>query len=638
MSALNIARARLAAFGGPFGLLALGAAFFFFRLFPGVRADGQIYIGRAIADLDPAGVGADAMFVHDGQSALSLFTRIAPTLVDALGPFAAARAISLAAMALWFVALVAFCMRLTRVRPWAVALAVAAAPATYSFLSYGESLPLPRPFSEAFVLLAMAAALARRRAWALLWLCVSAVFHPIMALAGFALVGLMWAMEDRRVVYGAALCALAVGLAALAGVPPFARLATMIDAEWLSLMRGRNAFLFPDTWSLDTWSLQAVQATSLIVAARVAPSLRTLFLGALGIGVAGVAVSLVAGLYVPNLLVMQAQPWRAWWLTAVLGAAALGLCATRYGEADARERLAFTLLALAWLLARGAPLEAMAAAVGALSLTFAPRVQISHALARPAFLAVAAYVLVTSAITAFKAAPLIEAMVAAGAAPTLREIVGLVFSDILLLGMLALGMFGLGFLRHAPRVVAQAGAATLAVWVALVWDSAPDYDRALYGARKHAALDALMTAPGEVLWLKGRPEAWLWAGRANWGSEVQGAGAVFSRTLAMLYRDRVAAQIEAGFGGRELIGAARGSTESYFPNVTVDGLRAICARTDAPAYVVWPMAATAALDPALNARQWTAPAARVEIADAAGKGVFQRVQLHAVAACAATRD
>jgi hypothetical protein len=52
--------------------------------------DARIYIGRVMADLDPAGLGRDLMFVHDGQFAFSLFPLLIRGLVAHLGPGAAA--------------------------------------------------------------------------------------------------------------------------------------------------------------------------------------------------------------------------------------------------------------------------------------------------------------------------------------------------------------------------------------------------------------------------------------------------------------------------------------------------------------------------------------------------------------------
>ncbi len=41
--------------------------------FQGIAGDTNVYIGRALADLDPTGIGRDMMFVDDGQSRLVCF-------------------------------------------------------------------------------------------------------------------------------------------------------------------------------------------------------------------------------------------------------------------------------------------------------------------------------------------------------------------------------------------------------------------------------------------------------------------------------------------------------------------------------------------------------------------------------------
>jgi hypothetical protein len=47
-----------------------------------------------MADLDPAGIGRDMMFVHDGQFGFSLFPFLIHGLVAHFGPGAAARIVS----------------------------------------------------------------------------------------------------------------------------------------------------------------------------------------------------------------------------------------------------------------------------------------------------------------------------------------------------------------------------------------------------------------------------------------------------------------------------------------------------------------------------------------------------------------
>ena len=51
-------------------------------------------------------------------------------------------------------------------------------------------------------------------------------------------------------------------------------------------------------------------------------------------------------------------------------------------------------------------------------------------------------------------------------------------------------------------------------------------------------LRQLTPRDGEILWLQGSTEPWAWLRRPHWLGDIQGAGIVFSRDMAMLYRER----------------------------------------------------------------------------------------------------
>ncbi|MDB5421505.1 MAG: hypothetical protein JWR59_1452, partial [Brevundimonas sp.] len=74
------------------------------RPYGGVDGDARLYIGRALAALDPAGLGQDLMFRHDGQFGFSAYPALLTALVRRLGPSLAALAISFAAAAAWLAA------------------------------------------------------------------------------------------------------------------------------------------------------------------------------------------------------------------------------------------------------------------------------------------------------------------------------------------------------------------------------------------------------------------------------------------------------------------------------------------------------------------------------------------------------
>ncbi len=74
------------------------------RPYRGIIQDSQLYIGRAVADLDPSGVGRDLMFVHDGQSSFSLFRFVARAMVALFGPAMTGEALAVVAALAWFFA------------------------------------------------------------------------------------------------------------------------------------------------------------------------------------------------------------------------------------------------------------------------------------------------------------------------------------------------------------------------------------------------------------------------------------------------------------------------------------------------------------------------------------------------------
>ena len=74
------------------------------RPYRGNVQDPQIYIGGAVADLDPSGVGRDLMFVHDGQFGISLFPFAVRAMVAVWGPAMTGEMLAFVAALAWFFA------------------------------------------------------------------------------------------------------------------------------------------------------------------------------------------------------------------------------------------------------------------------------------------------------------------------------------------------------------------------------------------------------------------------------------------------------------------------------------------------------------------------------------------------------
>lgn len=559
--------------------------------YEGIDGDARIYVGRALADLDPDGVGRDLMFTHDGQSRFSLFPVVLRALVGTLGPGPAALAVSLVGLIAWFCAAAALAAALgAGRRRWVVLAAMAVLPASYGYpgiFRIGEALATPRTLAEAAVLAGLAASLSGRRAWALAFMVVGSLVHPIMGLAGLAVLVLALVAENRRWLLVLLPGLLAVLGAAHLGVPLFARLLQPVDPAFLEILRQRCADLFPTLWPSQAWGPPLVQAATILVAAtRVPIPARRLLLAGLLAGVGGVAATAVFEEQWSSLLVIQVQPWRFLWVTSVLGAAALGLCATLLPRGTPGDRITLALLGLAWVFATDLRI---AAAAGLLAVG------------------------VHAALRRDRLAP------SRGLMRATLGLVGLLVAGRLVLEALALGWLaanrpegahlGLSLIRSFPIVPSLAFGAGLA-WLAAersriarpvlavalilallgLWD---ERSRAFRRIEDRTLLPGLVEAiarrPGAVLWLDGRAETWLALGRPSWITNLQGASIVFSRPLAMLWSERIDRLIALGL-------ATEAQRRPFAPPVPprADDLPAgavatLCAAPDGPAWIVVPL-------------------------------------------------
>jgi hypothetical protein len=139
------------------------------------------------------------------------------------------------------------------------------------------------------------------------------------------------------------------------------------------------------------------------------------------------------------------------------------------------------------------------------------------------------------------------------------------------------------------------------------------------------------------VWLGGNQEAWYWAGRPNWAAGVQGMAIIFSRELTFTWFERMGALIERGWltdGGT--ISRALSKPDPVYPDLSPERRAPFCARPDAPAWILAPIAKES---DAAGAAVWRAPGRR--FAFDPSEGPMIGVDLFAVHRCAlrdVTRD
>lgn len=571
----------------------LGAAGLYLLMHPygGIEGDARIYVGRALADLDPDGVGRDLMFALDGQSRFSLFPIVLRALVQRLGPDAAALAVSVAGLFAWFcaAAFLAGAIAADR-RRWGILIALVVLPASYGhpgIFRIGEALATPRTLAEAAVLAGLASQLSGRFWSAALLMLVACLIHPIMGLAGLGVLSIVLVAEDRRWLALPATALPAIVLAAYLGLPLFGRLLQPIDPQYLSILRQRCSDLFPLLWATQAWASPLVQAASILIAGALVPRpVRRVLYAALLAGLCGVAANIVFEEFGSSLLVIQAQPWRLLWVTSVVGAAALGLCVTTLPRGGAGDRMTLALLVLGWVYSDD-PLIAG----GAGTLALAVHAAVRRRWIVPSRALMLATVWLVGALVACRA--VLEAVALGWLVTRLTPGAYLELSLIRNFGLaaplaLTAGLAWIDMARSRPARIILGLMLTLTL--VNFWDErAPVFGRTEDRVARSDLIRAVAGRPGEVLWLDSGAETWLVLGRPNWINTLQGASIVFSRPLAMAWSERMGRLIALGLATEANRVPFAPPVPPRAPDLPVGAVETLCAAPDAPAWIVLPL-------------------------------------------------
>jgi hypothetical protein len=628
--------------------LALTALWFLSRPYLGIVNDAQVYVGRAVADLDPTGVGRELDFAHDGQSSFTLFRPAAAALTAALGPGAAAEALTALGLAAWLAAAAALFAQVLRDARLgarrgallaATLLALAWLPADYGQLGvfhFAESFASARLWAEAVCMAALAAALiaerseGRRRALtqaaALCLSLVAAAIHPIMALPAIGTVWALIAWRDPRWLAAPVLAGIALVAAGLAGAPVASRLFQTLDPAWRAATAERTPVVFPLMWPATSWAWICCQMVTLFLAARAldGPS-RRLAIAAAGLGLAGLALALAW----PNLLVVQLQPWRTLWLAAALATGSLPLLGAALWRQGGAGRSVLAALALAWVL-RDVVAATLACTGLAAGLSAWPARRAFPRLAWVAAVALAAGMAALVLALRMRAALEDFGRVTTGPGEALAFAAHTgVLVPLALAIALTIAIGPPAALRGPARIGPVAAALLLSIGAVALWDARAPFLRAVEDGRARMGADQI--APGaSVYWHGGFGAEWLITGRPDWWGRWQGAGMVFDRRQALAWERR-----------RHLTAAAGLAPTLYSPSegwpspMTLAAARSLCDARGGPDVLVAPTALVG--DPRLLAlsSRWRPPTP--QLTPSPDRRRLISISDYAVIACAAIR-
>lgn len=575
----------------------------------GIDHDAILYLGRALAGLDPQGVGSDMVFATDGQFRFSLYPVALTFLTGQLGPDRASMVATALGLAAWLGALAVLVRAIaTSANRWAMLAVAAVAPAAYGGLDVfhvAEGLATPRGVAEAGVLAGLAAYMSDRRGVALISLVAAAALHPIMALPGIGLVVALESVRRPRWAWAAAGIA-AAGLAVAAlGLPPIHRLMEAYDPEWGEAIAFKP-YLFPTRWPAATWSRLAVQSGTIALhVILVHGSSRRLFAAVLGVGAAGLAITALFGDWIRIVLVVQVQPWRASWLWPVFAALALPAIARHLWQRGGSGRSALACLALAWTEPSLAlPAFALVAAI----LTLKSRGSDAIGDRTAWIISACAWTLVAG----FGSVRLLGAWNAARSAPdgTPFPFILIWRSQVLFMPFCVGIVAGLIGFRRLPTW-GLAGLAAIVIATSLITvDDRTAYEIASSGRRPDPDLTRLLPHdPRPILVVEDLKTAWFMGGRSNWASWQQGGGTIFSRSLATTWLERMRKLESWHLAHPDGPGDGQGDVLKDALQPSLDDLTAVCREPGGPSALVLPLSGRMILPPGLDHTTWTLPAA-----------------------------
>ncbi len=357
----------------------------------GLVHDSILYTLMALARLHPDSLSHDVFLRFGSQDEYTLFSPLFASVIRLLDLEPAAALLTFLSHCALFGCAFVLARRLMPVSQALLATGLLVAlPSTYgsaSFFHYTEDFLTPRLPAEALVLGALAATFAQRYLWTTVFSACALLLHPVMGLAGVALLACtFWAIPRPRLALCWGAMAIAISLVmCLLNVAPFVRFGSG-DERWLGIVEATSPYLFLSLWSVADWTRLSVPCAALMFGALTGTTTaqRKLCLGALLTAFAGLALTAI---YCDGLKVIpaiEAQPWRwlwvaqavavlmlPWigrdcWRSGSIGRAALILLASAWMLQDPAARLLSTALAMICVLARNAP---AAGRYGKLALT-----------------------------------------------------------------------------------------------------------------------------------------------------------------------------------------------------------------------------------------------------------------------------
>jgi len=513
-------------------VLLVASAFVLAHPYTGIRHDGTLYAGDALARLLPDGFRDDLYFLFGSQGRFTLLPALYASLISAFGIGNGTIVGLLVAFALYLAATWYFVAWFAPPRWQAFCvLSVTLGWTLYGgnrIFGYSEPFLTARSFAEPAVLLGLAW-LVRGRLWlAIAALLLALTIHPLIAAGGCLVAWIYLSGRDRRWLVLAPVGVVTLLALGAIGRGPFSDLFSRYDAEWLALVHEANGHAFVLRWTMLDYGVLVFNAAVLWFAARLAAErveLRRLVIAAGIAGVGATIASLVLVDLVGNPFFGKLQIWRAEWVMQWVAMATLPLVLRALWQRGEHGRVAAAFMAIGW----AAPFSVAPALLAVMAMVIdaaRSRFVVTRVTTR---IVCGVAVLVGLAITVqyearvFKLGVLLDQPLHAVIAQALT------MSLVILAGALLL-------LRAVPKLAWAGPVAGLIVLAGAInfWDQRGAWTRKLesYPTGTHI-WPGLIEPQAKVYWYRDLIAPWVLLGHGNYYTQQQGSGAVFSRDMVV---------------------------------------------------------------------------------------------------------
>jgi hypothetical protein len=324
--------------------------------YKGLGGDAELYGMQALSRIH-SNLRNDIFLRDVSQDTYTIFSTVYAWWIRLLGLRDAALALAVTFKVCFFLAAWAMARAFFDSRTSFLAVAslivLTGAYGAYGVFHFAEDWLTARSLGEALVITACALHFRGFRLAGLLVASTALFVHPLMALPGLLLLLCLQAppLVSTLVLGTGVLATLAVSLYSILS-PASAHFLSIIDTEWLQVVRERSQFLFLQLWSVSDWQLNARAFLSLTLSwvALGQPRVRNLCISCMLVGAAGLMIALIGGSIGPVAILVQAQCWRWVWLGVFVSIALLLPTSLRIWEDRRCGIFCATLLCSAWII------------------------------------------------------------------------------------------------------------------------------------------------------------------------------------------------------------------------------------------------------------------------------------------------